>query len=608
MALRPREHAEAVKRLKRELRELEAAHGERPPIGLVKDPVDDEQPDTRSRVRAGRNPWRRVAAHALAYLLPSAVAGAVLGSAAWRQFPLEYELGFQVRCQFPDAAGQIELQKVIRQLQVPPQGAQQLTSAWPFGDLLANASVRFKADPATSAIDVRVQTRQPEQARGMVTDWLDERLATIGVNVAAERIDALLGSLPGVDSLPDGDANRYHRALQSLRDSREQLVLYQQQRAEKSAQLERLRSEPPPKGEVEPQRRREALLANIALQQDLRHLRARTEEVRSAAINDLTLCVQADDRIRPAIEGLGSALRDLHVRGVDARTEAVLPEIESFLEQFARRYEELRDVLVGSLAALQEASARNPQATLDVVDRLNAAVHLWMDSGEEELAQQEGLVDGLTDGQESSVRRVLIHNQLKRRLFALEIERQTLADRLAALRCDWNFRLDALARSVRGLSQRVTLQTRQIERRLQAEADEAAKRVREAEIASLQEVVHEIEQAEYKVLAGFLETFDLMASLEGTAVQEEVGRQRSLWMSELRQRLGDYSRGDLDGVVLIATDLEVCPEPVNATTRARWTAALGGGGGAACLLTLVVFSLFRRLLSGSGRMPDGTAG
>jgi hypothetical protein len=282
---------------------------------------------------------------------------------------------------------------------------------------------------------------------------------------------------------------------------------------------------------------------------------------------------------------------------VDARTEAALPKTEAFIDRFSRRQRELRDVLVGSLEALKEASASNPQGTLDIADRLDAAVNRWMEFGDEEVAHQEAVVDGLIDGQEPSVRRVLIHNQLKRRLCALDIERQMLADRLGALRYDWNFRLDALAASVRGLARRVALRSRDIQRRLQAEADEAARQSREAEIAGLQAAIREIEQAEHQALAGFLETFDRMASLEGAAVQEEVERQRGVWMRDLQLLLNDFSRGDLDGVVLTATDPQVCPEPRNAGERVRWTAGLSGGGGVACLMALVAFSLFRRWLS-----------
>ena len=476
--------------------------------------------------RDGRRWW--AAGRTLAtLLLPAVLTGLLLGAVAWRQFPLEYEVNGRVTCQFAEAGGPAELHKIIRELQAPPvgEGGLAAASAWPFGELLSTGSVHFEVNPAESALRIRLQTTEPGRARRLAETWIEERRAVIGVSDAGEWVDALLASLPQDGTTPPGDTQAYREALAALRDTRARLLEQQQTRTDTLAQLTDLRRRLPASGVVDPEERREALGRDIGLQQDLRHLQARGEQVRRAVVEDLTSCLEAIGRMEPTADGLRLLLDDLQARQVDEQTAAVLSQTGSFFEQFDGQQQELRDALAGSMEGLTEAWVDEPQVFLDVLDRLDSTIRLWMDASEEGLAGQLQLVDG----QELSVRRVLVHDRLKRRLFALDTACRRLAGRLGSLRQDWNFQLEALAKSVRGLSKRVALQRRHIEERLQAEADERARLARQAELTRLEGELQQVEQAERELLAGFLDTFEVMSSLEGAVAQEEVGRQRALW-------------------------------------------------------------------------------
>ena len=598
MTARTTDHAQAVKRFEKELLELQvpAEEGSAVPGGAV----GRAGPGLRGPgSAAGGSFWRRAGLTVAGVLLPTVATGLLLGAVAWRQFPLEYELNGRVTCDFATAGGPAGFQRIIRELQAPPlsAGDEAAGPAWPFGELLSIASVHFQAETTPSALRIRVETAQPRRARQLLQQWIEERLAVVGVSDAAERIDALLASLPADGDLPAGEAREYRQALVTLRETRERLLEQQRTRADKVALLADLRRQPPGRGVVDPQRRREALAADVGLQQDLRHLQARSQEVRRAVMEEISACLEAAARVEPAAEALRQMLDHLQARGVDLKTAAVLPQTRAFMVQFEGRYQELKEVLAGSREGLAASEAEEPQVTLDVLDRLDTTVRQWMELSEVELARQKEMVDGLTEGQEPSVRRVLIHNRLKRGLFALETGCRTLADRLSALRGDWNFQLDALSGSVRGLSRRVAVQRRHIEERLQAQADQESRRARQAEIARLEEEVRQVEEAEHELLARFLDTFEVMTSLEGAFVYEEVSRRRSLWMSVLRKRLDDFSGGELDGVVLGSGDFVLNPEPLNTKERVRRAAVVGCGGALACLLALAGLRLFRRVLT-----------
>jgi len=590
-----------VRRFEKELLELQSPEQEGPALTGRAIGQPEHRRHFLRRSLSGRDGrrWRAAGRTLATLLLPAVLTGLLLGAVAWRRFPLEYEVNGRVTCQFAEAGGPADLHRIIRELQAPPvpEGGLAAASAWPFGELLSTGSVHFEVNPAESTLRIRLQTTEPGRARRLAEAWIEERRAVIGVSDAGERVDALLASLPQDGTTTPGDTQAYRQALAALRDTRARLLEQQQTRTDTLAQLADLRLRLPASGVVDPEERDEALGRDIGLQQDLRHLHARGEQVRRAVVEDLTSCLEAIGGMEPTADGLRLLLDDLQARQVDEQTASVLSQTRSFFEQFDGQQQELREVLAGSLEGLTEAWADEPQVFLDVLDRLDSTVRLWMDAGEEGLTGQLQLVDGLTEGQELSVRRVLIHDRLKRRLFALDTACRRLAGRLGTLRQDWNFQLEALTKSVRGLSKRVALQRRHIEERLQAEADDRARLARQAEITRLEGELQQVEQAERELLAGFLDTFEVMSSLEGAVAHEEVGRQRALWMSVLRRRLQEFSRRDLDQVVLKGGDFAVDPRPLNSRERTRFAATVGGGGAAACLLALLALQLVRRLFS-----------
>jgi hypothetical protein len=536
-------------------------------------------------------------------LLPAVVTGILLAGATWLSVRPKYELKARLFCRMPEAGTAIEFRQIIRELQAPPDSP---ASAWPFGELLSIASVRFTPETAGSALRISLRTAEPQRAERLAREWIDERIASMGTNHAADRIDAILAGLSSDDGASDDDAEKYRSAVAALSRLREPLRQHRRARAEKQALLETLRRKPPPRGRVTPEKRQQALAADVALQQDLRHLRARGEEVRREVLAGLSAATEAAGRLSPARQALARLIDDLQVRGLESHVADVPAKLRSFLERLEAQDRELRETLTGSSEGLRALSLDEPQDMLDILDRLDSTVRLWADFSEEELAAQAALVDGLSEGQVASVRRILVHNQLKRKLFTLETACRELSDRLSTLRRDRNFRLDALTGSVRGLWKRVELQRRRVEERLQAQADQEARAAAEAEMARLADEIRQIELAEDQLREEFLGTFDVMMSSVGAALHEETDRQRSLWAEELRTELVEALGDDLDGVELSGGDFVLDPHPLNTSERVRWCAALGGGGGLACLLLLAAVNAGRRALSGN-RGPRNSA-
>lgn len=526
------------------------------------------------------------------------VTAAMLAGVTWFQARPLYEITGEIRCIPPDSSEPVAYKAFLQELQAPSRTeVGQTARSWTFADLLRLGTPRFDIDPDRSAVRVTIRTGDPQGARRLCEQWVGERLADIGTDLAGDRVSKLLDELAAGRQTGDGTAREYRSAVANLRDLHGQLRDRRGIRREALTELNDLRSQSPPSGVVRAEELGRAIEADTALQQDVRQLRSRAAQIRVLLTEGTSGALEAFSRLTPAVNALEVRVRDLKERRHPGRVGNLVPHVEAFAAQFVAESETIQGALVGTLAALRSPDQRDARALLGIAEQMDAAARRWSERIGAGLRLIAELVDELSEGHEASVRQVLVQNQLRRSLFTLRSGVDVLSEHLVGVRLDSSFRLDALTRTARGLAVRTTMRRRRIEERLQADADADARRARQAELAMLEQELEAVRHIEQELMGRFLIQFESTLSLEDGATDEVIAAEQLALLAEVRGRILDDRRGPLAGYTFSAEPFEVNPNPINSSKRLLYTTAVGASGGVASLVLMLAVGLIRRWVS-----------
>ncbi len=526
-----------------------------------------------------------------------AVTAVLLAGVTWYLVRPIYEISGEIHCASDVPDQPVEYRALLSALKSPPRFAAADASSWTFGEVLSLGTVRFAVDPVRSSVRVTVETANPRRGRELCERWASERISVIGKDSEADRVAAVIDSLDVERDAGEGNADQYRTAVGELRELNGQLRRQRTIRREALSEVNDLRRQPPPRGVVREEKLLKATLSDLALQQDLQHLRARVAEIRTAYMGRLSAALESFSQLSPASNALEVQLRELQERELNGPAAEIVFPLRRFADTFGDQGETLQGALVGSLAALREASPDDTVTLLGIVDRMDAVARKWKRTIEDGLGQIDEMVEALSEGRASSVRQVLIQNQVKRLVFSLKTGTAEVSKRLGKLSREENFQLDAHAKIARGLLLRTTMRTRKIAESLQAEADEEARRARQAELAMLEQELGAVRHIEQEMMGRFLAVFDRMLSLEDAALDEVIAEEQWEFIRELRSQMGRIYQDPLDGIILTAGPFTVDPQPRNQSDRILLSSAIGAGGGVASLLVLLVVGLSRRWAS-----------
>jgi hypothetical protein len=367
-----------------------------------------------------------------------------------------------------------------------------------------------------------------------------------------------------------------------------------------ASEIARLKAEPAPThGIVPTEERREALEADVMLQQDLRELLVRLSEVKLHLLNVWRESSGKLDQLATAVDQLvGEDARADHLK---AATD--LQRTVGKLLAEGDQYEDLLKAFAGSWTsefnAVRQADV-DPLSSglLDAHERTRKLANDFLYRAGKHLAAMRTLIQAVTEQSSDHARHYVLQSNLVRAFQAIQTAHHRLEFASGPLDTPENFRLDSALRSARGLHRRSQQRINLIDQRLQAKAVRLARERRNREIADgerrLENIRETIDQTVEELIAVQKElnrnAERLTAFLQNAHEQDVLRARLEVTESDLadtRERLRELATKRLNehqeiGLELVSVEMQ--PRPANLLTRCR----TGGIAALLALLALVI--------------------
>ncbi len=401
-----------------------------------------------------------------------------------------------------------------------------------------------------------------------------------GLRETEQQLEAIQASLPPIDPRAERRAllDRWASLRSSFTSARERLI-------ERDAEVERLRSEPEPThGIIPTEERRRALQANAALQQDLRELEVKLTEVKLELLKVWKGSADRLEQLKSAAgELIGMAPRIESAQAVDDAGPAVARLLEE-----ARQYHDalmiFAEAWTDGLMRLREVRV-DPldPVLLDAHERTRKRLNGFLFHSGKRLSAMRASLRTVSRGSTDHARRYVIQSDLTRGFQTVQTAHHRFEFASGAIDTTNNFRLDSALRSARGLRRRSLKRIEAIDRRLQTEAADLARRQRRRELAEAERLVDETREEADTIIEELIAAQDALngksdeseafveAGLRNGVITSRI-EQTTDMLQELHEEIGELQKQRADETSSIGVELVSCemlPGAVNLPERIR---------------------------------------
>lgn len=345
----------------------------------------------------------------------------------------------------------------------------------------------FRAKMLDAARTARATPTPAEDVLSRYASRLQARLTE-----TQEQVDA------AILALPDTDPSEHRTAfLVRWRALRSDFDAARRQLAEASEHTEQLRAEPmPAHGLVEAERRKAALEADAALQQDLRELSVNLSELKAHLLDVWQQSGGSLEQLILSAEEFGEFVSESrHSEGLpddSARPETpvilVGPYVE-LIEEFAGAWNR-------EFVSLQRLDI-DPYSgeVLDVYHRVRRLLNDFLFAAAKRLASMRSEVRAVSEDSTDSARHHVFQSNLIRAFETMQAAHHRFEFSAGTLETPDNFQLDVALRAARGLRRRSQERVGRIEEELQAKAAKRAHDRRMQELTEAEALVEQVRTA-----------------------------------------------------------------------------------------------------------------
>jgi len=455
-------------------------------------PNENQHPsDSAISYPPGRHASRDARSTQTGRLLIPAVAAVLVGTALTLLGPFHYRCQATIRIKHQDAASYVanyrtKLLDFAWQRLSSPDHESESRLGWsveiPAPDLLRLALIGSDRRSGVSHVrkiaedfldTVRGELQADRESPGEAEQALTEYVTSLRSRLDQARTEVESGITQVPDEDPRGDRNallaRWRRMATDFTDLRRQL-------AEANENVRRLEStRPPTHGIVSSMVRKEALQADLALQQDLDELKVQLTQLKLHVLNvrqeaeehldALTTAVDNAQRVRTDDSGAGDQ------GGTRLRVSRFTAEAQRFHKDLTAFAATWRD----ELASLRDIEC-DPEsgAVLDIYKRVRSVLSNFLFLSAERLASMRTHTQTMARDLDDSARNHVLCSKVMRCFQEIQTAHHRFEFSAGAIEPSANFRLDSALRSSRGLRRRSLARTRNIETRLEAEARKQA--------------------------------------------------------------------------------------------------------------------------------------
>jgi len=391
----------------------------------------------------------------------------------------------------------------------PPGSGLELTFQAPDREQ-AEAAARDLANAYQQRLEATAQAARSNRTEG--ERLLDERLARMRADLSRalrEQQDTEAG-LPSDDSLRSredafGELARQRRDLTTRRRDLEQAVHH----------LDELKNTPLPENPpVAPEARRQAMLADRDLQQDLAELKVRLATVRSAVLEVWQTSAPILDELVAAAGNLERVGQGKTADKAESTKRAALEKVSDAASAYYERLTTFARVWTRECVGLQQAEIDpTSPAVLEAQERIAQLLGDYLYSASQTLTELREQAQRLADESGDQARHHAVVADLVRDFQSLQAAHHRFEFAASAVRQADNFHIAGAIQSAQGLQWRTRRRQEGIERRLEQEARKAAAAGRQTQIAAAEAEVARLRTAGDATVDALLGVQD---RLEGT--------------------------------------------------------------------------------------------
>lgn len=391
-----------------------------------------------------------------------------------------------------------------------------------------------------------VVARLAQQARSTPTEG-ERVLESYGSELEHSLDEAQVQLDAALEKLPQDDPLKQRATIRAKwNELRSAFAEAKKRAAESSSDYERLRTEPTPEhGVVSSEMRRSALQEDLTLQQDLKELTVAISEVKAYSLTVWRKTQSPVDKLTQAVRAFEEVLQSVHVDGAASETRARLGPIRGALTDYGEQLETFRNEWSDHFADLREQEIDPYTAgVLDRHQRIRRTLSDFLFAASRSLSQMRTAVSTLNETSSDQARDHVLRSTLVRAFQRVQNAHHRFEFSASEVQSADHFRLDSAMKSARGLRRRTQGRIAKIEKTLQAEAREQARKRRIEETRTAKELAE-------RVRAAADETIDSLINL-----QDELNK---------RADLSEEFRGAMLKVELAAGRLQLTQGYLNQT-------------------------------------------
>ncbi len=442
------------------------------------------------------------------------------------------------------------VRRVLERENVDQNGLEPMRTEWTADGLLSIAVVTTQPKRAvsllTEAAGVFVETlrqhavaarKMPTNAEQVLGDY-----ATLLQHDLAEANKQVRGAM---DALPDVDARTEQGALMSQWvHVRTAFKAKRSELADASRSLERLRTSPEPSsGLVSADRRREALEADDALQNDLGELAVNLNELKLYMLNVGVQTTPVLDALAAAADAMRSTTATAVQSDAPADLARILAAIDTGCAAYHESFNEFANQWHQTFDGFRTKEVDPLTASILIAYReLTERLDRFLFSAAAPLTAMRRSVNQIGQLRSDRARYHLLQSDLARAFHRLQTAHHRFEFEAGRLEGADNFRLDAARRSAFGLYRRTQARIHKIDERLEREAVESARRDHQRALTTAETLVR-------RVRGVTDQTVDQLVQLQerlNSTVEDAVSFQEALRMLDVAAGKLEVIRGHLD--------------------------------------------------------------
>ncbi|MDO8629415.1 MAG: hypothetical protein Q7R41_02885 [Phycisphaerales bacterium] len=309
---------------------------------------------------------------------------------------------------------------------------------------------------------------------------------------AQDQLEAAMQTLPAGDPRIDRDS-----LLARWQNLRSDFAAARARLTHAAEEFGRLHDESAPThGVVSADERRDAFLADDALQQDFKELAVTLTELKLHLLNVWQRSSAAWDQLGIATSAYLDQLsrRDTDELASDVRTTVERLSVETAAYRDAK--DAFSKAWTTEFTSLQHREV-DPQSAevLDGYQRVRTLLNDFLFGGGQRLSAMRSQVNAIAKNPADNARRHVLQSELTRGFQELQSAHHRFEFAAGSIETPENFRIDSALRISRGLRRRTSEQMNAVEERLQAEAAERARKQHAQAIESIDEVLQKTRAA-----------------------------------------------------------------------------------------------------------------